>query len=127
MSKTTENPQLTKALDFLSNIGDKEYGNKNVSCYEKSCAVLIDIYKDSIKNAIKPKHKQLSNRNDFMMFKDYGIFKNHMSNTYALEAQISLKRAVELQIQALKGKPNKKFTNELVNSCEKFLSNRAKA
>ena len=30
MSKTTENPQLTKALDFLSNIGDKEYGNKNV-------------------------------------------------------------------------------------------------
>ena len=127
MSKTTENPQLTKALDFLSNIGDKEYGNKNVSCYEKSCAVLIDIYKDSIKNAIKPKHKQLNNRNDFMMFKDYGIFKNHMSNTYALEAQISLKRAVELQIQALKGKPNKTFTNELVNSCEKFLSNRAKA
>ena len=127
MSKTTENPQLTKALDFLSNIGDKEYGNKNVSCYEKSCAVLIDIYKDSIKNAIKPKHKQLSSRNDYMMFKDYGIFKNHMSNTYALEAQISLKRAVELQIQALKGKPNKTFTNELVNSCEKFLSNRAKA
>ena len=127
MSKTTENPQLTKALDFLSNIGDKEYGNKNVSCYEKSCAVLIDIYKDSIKNAIKPKHKHLSSRNDYMMFKDYGIFKNHMSNSYALEAQISLKRAVELQIQALKGKPNKTFTNELVNSCEKFLSNRAKA
>jgi hypothetical protein len=127
MSKTTENPKLTKALEFLSNIGDKEYGKKNVSCYEKSCAVLIDIYKDSITNAIKPKHKQLSNRSDFMMFKDYGIFKNHMSNTYALEAQISLKRAVELQIQALKGKPNKTFTNELVNSCEKFLSNKAKA
>ena len=127
MSDKAENTQLKKALNFLQSMGDKPYGDKNVSQYERACAVLIDVYKDAIKNAIKPKHKHLSSRNDYMMFKDYGIFKNHMSNTYALEAQISLKRAVELQIQALKGKPNKTFTNELVNSCEKFLSNRAKA
>lgn len=121
-----ENPQLKKALEFLANIGDKPYGDKNISQYERACAVLIDIYKDSIKSAIKSKHKQLSNRNDYMMFKDFGIFKNHMSNTYALEAQVSLKRGLELQIQALQGKPNKTFTNDLVNSCEKFLVNKLK-
>jgi hypothetical protein len=62
-----------------------------------------------------------------MMFKDYGIFKNHMSNSYALEAQVTLKRALELQIQAHKGKPNKTFVNALVNSCEKYLSSKAQA
>jgi len=127
MSNKAENTQLKKALNFLESMGDKPYGEKNVSQYERACAVLIDVYKDAIKNAIKPKHKHLSSRNDYMMFKDYGIFKNHMSNSYALEAQVTLKRALELQIQAHKGKPNKTFVNALVNSCEKYLSSKAQA
>ena len=56
MSNKAENTQLNKALDFLRNVGDKPYGDKNVSQYDRACAVLIDVYKDAIKNAIKPKH-----------------------------------------------------------------------
>ncbi len=126
MSDKAENTQLNKALDILRNIGDKPYGDKNVSQYDRACAVLIDVYKDAIKNAIKPKHKHLSSRNDYMMFKDYGIFKNHMSNSYALEAQVTLKRALELQIQAHKGKPNKTFVNAFVNSCKSIYLQKLK-
>jgi len=127
MPNKKPNPRLEKAQAFHDSIKTKSYATNSISRYEASCNVLIDTYRDAIKSSITPKHKHLSSRNDYMLFKNYGVLKLHLINSYALESELSLLKGVELQVDALKGKPSKKFINGLLKSCESFLDKKAKA
>ena len=120
--KIDKSKALEKAQNFLKSVEDKPHGQNSISRSNMPCNILINVYQDAIKDAINPKkHEEIASRNDWQLFRDFGVFKNHMINTYSIDENMTLVRGLELQIQALKGKPNKTFINKFLNSNEKYL------
>jgi hypothetical protein len=123
MAKYNET-KLQSAERVLASITGKAHANNNVSMYRVPSNMLIDAYRDKLAASVLKKHKELSKRD---LTKSYGnpLYAN-MSSTYAPEKGITFLQSQTMLVNALKGKFDKKFIKELLDSTENYLVQNAK-
>jgi hypothetical protein len=116
--------KLQSAERFLNSITGKAHANNNVGQYHRTCKMLIDAYKDQLSASVLKKHKHLATKN---LTGNFGnpLYAN-MSSTYAVEKKVTLLQAQTMYVNALRGKFDKKFIKELLDSTENYFVQEAK-
>lgn len=125
MAKYNET-KLQSAERVLASITGRPHADNNVSMYRTPSNMLIDAYRDRLAASVLKKHKELSKR-DLTKSANYGnpLYAN-MSSTYAPAKGITFLQSQTMLVNALKGKFDKKFIKELLDSTENYLVQDAK-